>query len=242
VAAKRLIYQVLLFQDRALSLELGACLWAAFEEVQTFYNRALPAEYRRLYAAPAVAKHVVQEDADRIVRIDDKFPWESAAGGFAGTYKAEKVVQLVREMFALEAESYVVIVIDKELTPPQGWRYIIWDGDDKTWAVISIAPIDPHYWRQETKGRIATIKHRVRTACLDSVGVALGLEECDNLGCFLLKDVDSVENLDAMVCLGPEHKQPELTNCGFWPTPANPDKVQRVSAHMGPLFDGGSDE
>jgi hypothetical protein len=109
------------------------------------------------------------------------------------------------------------IVTDHSITPPEGWRYIIWDGTETDDAVASIVPLDPETWGIDDKNRMATIKHRIRTACLSSIGQFLGLATCRTPTCFLKKPVDSVTDLDVMRSLGPEHtsEAPGLTGWGF---------------------------
>jgi|SRR5271157_2230380 len=123
----------------------------------------------------------------------------------------------------------MILVTDQQITPPPDWRYIIWDGI-RAGSVISIAPTNPNYWHADDPDRVATIKHRVRTACLCSVGEFLGLKRCQNPTCLLYAEVDSVSCLDGMVLLGREHRKKKLTNHGFEPKPRQPNVVQPIIA------------
>ncbi len=126
----------------------------------------------------------------------------------------------------------LIVVTDQEISPPEGWRYIISDdivSDDGSEAcVISVAPTDPWYWSEDNDARSATIKHRIRSICLCAVGEYLGLKRCNNPRCFLYKDIDSVTTLDWMLLMGPEHRKKRLTMHGFAPRPEKPDEVQPV--------------
>ena len=128
----------------------------------------------------------------------------------------------------------LIIVTDQEISPPEGWRYIISadivSDDGSEACVISVAPTDPCYWSEDNDARLATIKHRIRSICLCAVGEYLRLKRCNNPRCFLYKDIDSVTTLDYMLLMGPEHRKKGLTMHGFAPRPEKPDEVQPVIA------------
>ena len=105
------------------------------------------------------------------------------------------------------------------------WRYIIWDGSQND-GVVSVAPTDPKYWRQQDAARVATIKHRVRTACLSLAGEFLGFSRCENPSCLLYGNVDSVLALDLMSEFGLEHDVQGLTGFGFEPVVREPANLQ----------------
>ena len=126
-----------------------------------------------------------------------------------------------------------MLVTDQELTPPKGWRYIIWD-EIQSGTAISIAPTDPVYWRYSDENRVAIIKHRIRTAGLSVAGTFLGLKRCEEENCFLYDDVDSVTRLDEMVYLSGHHGLQELANRGFVTRPDDPNRVQNIEV-VGPL-------
>ena len=99
--------------------------------------------------------------------------------------------------------------------------------------MVSAAPTDPMFWRQHDPFRVATIKQRIRAACLGIAGEHIGFESCDNPTCFLFNDVDSVTTLDSMLEFGPEHSVVELTGRGFEPQPTHPATVQPLKKKVG---------
>jgi hypothetical protein len=105
-------------------------------------------------------------------------------------------------------------------------------------TVVSTQPIDPEYWRSSDNNRLATIKHRVRTACLSAVGEMLDLKRCDNPRCVLYEDVDSVVRLDAMVQLGSEHDIPALTGKGFDVVAPHLSRPQSLKENPAPADEG----
>jgi hypothetical protein len=121
----------------------------------------------------------------------------------------------------------LLLVTDQEITPPPDWRYVLWDSC-RNGVVVSIAPIDPHYWSERGEYRVQTIKHRVRVACCAALSEMLGLERCDNPTCLLYASVDSVISLDQMILLGPEHNIPALADHGFDARPSDPAQVQPI--------------
>jgi hypothetical protein len=123
--------------------------------------------------------------------------------------------------------SFLMIVTDQEIEPPADWRYIIW-SEFSNGQVVSVAPTDPSYWRERSANRLGAIKHRVRTAGMCIVGVALGLTRCDNPRCFLFGQVSSAEVLDSMVVLGGEHSWTLLTGWGYSPRPTDPSHMQQM--------------
>ena len=130
----------------------------------------------------------------------------------------------------------MVLVTDREITPPINWRYIIWD-DVPEGSVVSVAPTDPNYWHEKDEARAATVKHRIRTACIQIVGEILGLDTCSNPTCFLYDNVPSVTTLDEMIALGPEHDVESLALRGFEARPDRPEEIQPVV--LNPVREGG---
>lgn len=270
------IVQVLLFKDAEKSVELGPPLWAAFKELEEFYNRAMPPRsYHRFYLAERVpvavqAEMVPDPMSEAWGRIaaelgSDTF-WATARGRYIRTFDQDKLGARVRDLLMRLAndnpesfkwlgspgpadpdvtslskqlrEGYLLLVTDQEITPPPEWRYIIWD-DCRNGSVVSIAPTDPHHWRERDEARIATIKHRVRTACLSVLGEQFGFGRCNNPMCFLHQDVNSVTDLDQMVFLGPEHHLPQLSFHGFAPRPDEPTEVQPIIPKPAPAGESG---
>jgi hypothetical protein len=133
----------------------------------------------------------------------------------------------------------LIIVTDQEITPREDWVYIVSDdivADDGSLAsVISVATTDPLYWREDNENRLATIKQRVRSLCLQAVGQYHGLKRCSNMFCFLYGDengnIGSITELDYMLMLGPEHRKTRLSKHGFaWPQV--PEAVQPVTDEL----------
>lgn len=232
--------------------ELNLPLYAAFKEVEKFYNFGKErANFRFLLlsedaireshekSAPSKlwnfifgSKHSEEKEANSFssaTRISlEKSTNEhlkEVRGRFSRTYDSEKIIKLVENTIGEdEIRARAVIVIDKELTPPSQWRYVIWFN-----RVISTLPIDPLYWGHQNTLRIAVIKHRVRTACLQVVGQLLGIGRCLNETCFMYRNVDSVVRLDKMLRFGDEHSSLcELANYGFDPKTSNPGETQPV--------------
>jgi hypothetical protein len=234
---------VLFMPDKA-SVELGPALWAAFKEVEKFYNTGKKRVDFRFHDIGGTIREINDRSITLYLRNllfrgarshsnEEKKQDLSkrAKGKFFGTVDAWKVSRLVDELLKRESEAKV-IVIDEELTPPRDWRYIIWLN-----RVISTVPIDPRHWGVNDPFRIAIIKHRVRTACLSIVGNLIGLGRCGNENCFLYRNVDSVMRLDEMVKLGPEHRIGELEERGFNVLSDDPRAIQPVV--LNPMPRGG---
>jgi len=245
------IVQVLLLFDAQTSSELGLALWAALVEAERFYNLEKPrAKFQRYYISPNTppipgllgsalrgvgkffsgnrmaeyaASHLSQDES--LQSSESSF---KAAGRYKNTYDQTKLGQAVGELLSGKVEyKQLLIVTDREITPPNDWRYVIWDSINGG-VVISIAPLDPKYWRNRDPNRIATVKYRARAAVLSCIGSMLGLDRCDNPDCFLFRDVDSVSTLDLMSELGPEHHIDELKGRGFQPIVNDPSIIQNV--------------
>jgi len=222
-------------QDNAA--ELTAVLWTALHEVDTFYNHAgKRARFVRYLAAGSAAPPVSGADRqwldDRGVTFLEGVR-NMARAGRRQTFETKRIISATRELAGAEAlgkNRHLVAITDLELTPPPQWRYLISDGAAGD-SVISIAPIDPRYWREREADRVGIIKHRVRTACLAVVGETLGLKECDNEKCIMFGNVDSVTRLDTMVLLGPEHNIEGLIEQGFSAKPSNPLESQWLMAN-----------
>jgi hypothetical protein len=237
--SKRTIIQLLLFRDQKLSRELGPALWAAFHEVEAFYNAGEQrAIFLRAYFAPKVAKRFrkaaewTKKPWDEIAdQLQDAENWKRVYGRLRRTCDQMTLASWARRLTGPHSPgTHLVLVTDQEITPPKALRYIIWDHvGDKDWdTVISATPVDPKYWQISDERRIATVKHRIRVACLSSVGSALGIASCENNNCLRCKPVNSVLDLDRMIYLGEEHAVPELALRGFDPAPAEPAMEQPV--------------
>lgn len=244
------ILQVLVLFDSEASREIGLPLWATLIEAERFYNLGIPrAKFQRYYISsyappiPGLVGSAVRgvgkilagtwmaEDAVKLLSQDESLqpsPSFKAPGRYKNTYDQTKLGQAVRDLLSSKLEyNRLVIITDREITPPTDWRYVIWDSISGG-VVISIAPLDPKYWRDRDPNRIATIKHRARAAVLSCTGSMLNLERCDNPDCFLYRDVDSVTALDLMSKLGPEHRIAELSGQGFQPIINDPALIQNV--------------
>ncbi|MBV8309496.1 MAG: hypothetical protein JO344_03760 [Planctomycetaceae bacterium] len=226
------IHQILLFSNAANSNELGLTLWAVFKEVEHLYDgHDKRVSFRRSCLAESVPKEVQGEVSlpwETIAStLKDPNQWQQAHGRYTRTFDQQKLLDLALGLIGdPKREDQVVLVTDKEITPPSQWRYIIWSGC-KGGTVVSVAPTDPVYWSQTDPNRILTIKHRVRVACCSTVGEKLGLQRCDNPNCFLYKHVDSVSTLDHMLYIGEEHELKELDRRGFAKVD-DPTQVQPV--------------
>lgn len=242
------LIQVLLVRNPDICEDVGEALWAALKEIELFYNLgAMRVSCRRYFLtplipswwgrsvfkfirgdfSPGIEPEAVANDA-QIATLRDASFWQKAQGKYSRTYNQDALGQQVRELLGPEtSDKLLMLVTDQELTPPKGWRYIIWDGI-QTGAAISIAPTDPQYWRDTDANRVATIKHRIRTAGLSVAGTFLGLKRCEEENCFLYDDVDSVTRLDEMVYLSAHHGLTELANRGFATRPDDPNRVQTV--------------
>lgn len=244
------VTQVMLIRRKETSPELTSALWAVLKEVESLYNHDKPrARFRRLtlsrheigspllrpFQLSRELRHALKQGTDAGTRSPDpleKF-FERVRGRYIGTVDQGSIADRVREAVGVPPDSgalhALLIVVDEELTPPEGYRYLIWETRPATRdAIVSIVPTDPNYWREEVSDRVAVIKERVRVACLSAVGELLGFERCDNPRCFLCEDVYSVAQLDDMVCIGPEHGEADLTEKGFPIRADHPEKPKPV--------------
>ncbi len=232
----RIIQLLVLFDEESVR-ELSPLLWAVLIETERFFNHDQPrAAFERHFISPhEPPSNMLLSTVRTVARLFGRdiggaqallceqerrpYPAESEVsiqGKYAKTINQRKVWRTVRKAIGTEHdETYLLIVTDREITPPPEWRYIIWDGDGERNGIVSVAPTDPTYWRQRDPSRYATIKHRVRAACLSITGEYLGLTRCDNCSCFLYEDVGSVLTLDTMTGLGGEHELPRLAGLGF---------------------------
>jgi hypothetical protein len=227
---------VLLLRNPSAQDELGPALWAAFREVESFYNSDMRrAAFRRFFLSEQTPSEQVLEllragqDAATPQPLWHQAPpslWEVNGSRQVRTYDARKINASVRDLLGDQLTGTPVIVTDQELTPPPDWRYILFEN-----RVISLAPMDPKYWRTKDPRRVATIKHRARTTCLLNVGSLLGLGRCGNDHCFLYSNIDSVMRLDAMIKLGGEHNIVGLENRGFEVFSDEPQAVQPILDH-----------
>jgi hypothetical protein len=268
------IVQILLLFDKQSSVEYGSALWAAMHEVEAFYKLGgRPVNVHRLYMSTYVpASNIIGAtwrylfspkdlaDAVDLLRQDKHASLSpglaTAAVPDSPTYDQRKLIGIARDQILREefgpagATIPLMIVTDKLITPPEDWRYIIWDSWSETEstaptgtyltdsdsfsppphsAVISTVPLDPTYWNIVDDNRVATIKDRARTAAMSVCGTFLGLHRCRNRRCFLYRSVDSVQDLDFMDRIGPEHSEVEkLNGRGFQASVANPSVVQEV--------------
>jgi predicted Zn-dependent protease len=245
----REIVLALLFRDPAAARDFGPFLWAALREVEAFYNAdEIRAKYFRVFLAPEIPAAFRKESGwpewalqGIEAEVGDESKWQAARGTFSRTCDPEKLAAWTRHLIGPHSRGRrLVLVTDAEITPPKGSRYIIWRatrGVASKATVVSAAPTDPSYWKTRDSRRLATIKHRVRTACLSSVGAALGIKKCKNPACFRCKPVESVVDLDRMRYLGEEHNVPGLALRGFerWPQTYAGPKPARGLAGVRPL-------
>jgi predicted Zn-dependent protease len=242
------IIQVLLLFDEQSATDYGSPLWTSLHEVEAFYNlhgRRINAQ--RFYISPDVVMGpylapTQAKTALDLLRQDERLQTSVAHNERiklnTKTYDQKRLFELtrdkvLRELFGTPAsEIPLMIITDRPITPPENWRYIICD----TWpppnpgAVISTVPLDPAYWQTNDQRRVATIKERTRAAIISICGQFLGLQRCHNRRCFLYSSVESVNDLDLMVTVGPEHSSEikGLIGHGFERTAADPGIVQQV--------------
>jgi hypothetical protein len=214
-------------------------VWATFQEIENFYNRDKERfKCWRGFLGPSVPTEILRDVCGDCAfvcpsGVSDAF-WHSVRGKFIATIDQRLVGDAIREFFQpdLPADAKFCIVTDQELTPPPDFRYIIWDDcaqDPSEGGIASLAPLDPRHWRIKDPDRLATIKRRVRTACISITGECLGFKRCENPRCFLYLYVDATEPLDEMALLGPEHPGLEsLFGSSFTVDGGSPEQVQDV--------------
>jgi hypothetical protein len=228
------IVQVLALKRSPDSEQLGLALWAAFEEIEKFYNLG----EQRLHCTRFVLNSDSGGSLSEVIQplgtltsnpeptAYDTDLWLGLQGKFRRTIDQEMLGSFIRNRLSqAHNNSFLTIFTDQEIEPPPNWRYVIWDTISNG-AVVSAAPTDPNYWRERSSNRFGTIKHRVRTAGISVTGVQLGLKRCENPGCLLFDDVGSTIALDSMVVLGAEHGWSSLAGFGYPPRPADPAQVQ----------------
>lgn len=148
---------VLLFADDRNSLELGQVLWAAVHEVAGLYG-ALPdaPEFWHFYFArkvPDVLRGEAESTRTLIRKLFEEEEWERTRGRYSRTWDARRLIEQVRALLSVDPGG-MIVVFDHEITPPSGWRYIIWDGAMPD-SVVSVAPTDPLYWSEKNDNRLA---------------------------------------------------------------------------------------
>lgn len=195
--------------------DLRNVLDSVVKEVDSFYNRDKP----RL-SINIENRYSREMSTQRFV--------DGVRGKFRGVYDQwELAKQARRTIGGPKKDEVLIIITDLEITPPEGWRYILWTMIEEN-AVISLAAMNPEYWGSSGRSFLATVKHRTRSACLKVIGSYVDLNACENSRCFMYNKVDSVTRLDEMVLLGVEHRLEALTNMGFSPRPSYPLEVQEI--------------
>jgi hypothetical protein len=211
-------------------------VWATLSEVEQFFLEVLPSS--SFHRARVIANRVSMPSDTIPTFFPSREYWDNVSGKYRRTVDHERVAELVRsELRAAVTDSgddRLLIITDQELTPPKDWSYIIWDGTSDA-SVISLLPLDPQYWmasRFADREIGATIKRRLRAACICSVGEWLGMFRCEDPECFLFRDIDNVDRLDSMLRLGSEHLRelPGIENrVGMYFTDSGePEKVESL--------------
>jgi hypothetical protein len=303
VKATNPILLVLLFREAKASKELGPALWAALQEVESFYTLGWPrSSFRRLYLSNEVPDSVVgnaplDQEATRAAFTDRNF-WSLVKGRYTRTLDQNRLANLTREKLKLlapdqpESSAFsewlrtgridsgpasgspsaqpgsdkrstrnrhedtrvgkddwgvdqiskltLIIVTDQEITPREGGGYAVSDdmvsNDGSLASVVSVATTDPLYWNEDNNTRLATIKQRVRSACLGTLGEYYGLKRCNNMHCFLYGDeggnIGSITALDYMLLMGAEHRKKKLALHGFAAVPEAPEAVQPITVFL----------
>jgi hypothetical protein len=225
---------VLLITDERITSRFGQVAWLAVSEAA------------QLYEGGAGGELTIPIDASRVVAVRPHIGSRNASvapvGDHESVLRPEQVAEIVREqsvtgettvgsqgalvdqhaMVALVRDALdvagpnMVVVTDRPLMPPPGYRYLIWEAVPGGVA-MSMATLDPEYWGEwsdeTTRQRI--VKRRLRAALCSVLGTAIGLVRCDNPQCFLYADVDRVTRLDDFVRIGEEHFVSSLTGRGF---------------------------
>jgi len=150
---------------------------------------------------------------------------KGAQGKYSGTYDPYKLIETTREFIG--SHDRLLLLTNFEISPHENWRYFLWENYNNA-SVVSVASMDPMYWRMEDPHRLPTLKHRARVACLNAVGRQIGLNSCENYRCFLFDPVKSVTDLDDMILLGPEHDLVGLTNKRFSTNLEKPEKMDSL--------------
>lgn len=241
---------VMLFHRPELITEFGAALWAAFQEVKHFYTAADPAVGFSLHRMIVQGCESLLSLRDGRELLVPSTLWDAAWGPYSGTIDHTRLIHKVRETLPEERDRPLLVVIDEELTPPEGFRYVMWlDSKINAATVLSLSTLDPQYWTEVAPGpRLVSVdsdstksdcvrktitKRRARTLSLLIVGSFLGLSRCNTPNCFLYEQTTSVARIDQLVQLGPEHagELPEIENvigASFPYESANPEKVDSL--------------
>jgi hypothetical protein len=249
--------QVLVLFEEKNAQDYGLAIWAALHEVEQFYKPAAPnLSYRRYLVSPAsLQSSFLSQIAHSLGRIFVNATEVSALDVLASEniqpmpkklratetsiVDQSDLAETVREVIHESSQSRMMIVTDRAIMPPADWRYIIWDEVRPTeleslppppMAVLSLAPLDPLYWREPHDNRVPTIKARARAAALSITGSMLGIESCSDRSCFMFKPVSSVLTLDSMRRFGRGHGRPELEDRGFEAKAPDPTVIQKVLA------------
>lgn len=227
------LLQVLLFAEEQNLRDYGRAVWVAFEEVATFYQRAMPelSYHRFVYDSGGTDPDTLRaewSEAPGVAPGLGSSLWQSLRSRPSAVFDQEKMVDTVRRALGERcSDSRLLVCTDQQIRPPEDWRYILWDVVGKD-VVVSTAAMDPNYWGARIPDRVATIKHRMRTAALSGTGEQLGLKRCSKAICLLYREVVSVECLDTMLLLGREHGVSSLEGLGFDPRPREPGERQEI--------------
>ena len=231
-----LLQAIVLFDD-ANAHDYGLALWALLHEVERFYRPLdLKRKFARFYISPTAPEKSllgqflhglgnVMYGKQVTSALDVLRPTEviatrdqerAAVGPYGRVIEQAKLTEVVRQMIGCSNLPVpLMIVTDRAITPPPEWRYVIWAGTSNIDSVLSVAPLDPNFWRERDPHRILTIKRRARSAALSITGEHLGIRRCDNPECVMFANVDSVTTLDDMTTFGSEHELPELEGREF---------------------------
>jgi hypothetical protein len=196
--------------------EFGAATWAALREVETLYIAADPTASFSMF-------RLISQDSETLLSIHDDRQllvqpglWNTTWGRYSGTIDHSKMVRAVRDLLPGQNSNPMLLVVDEELTPPEGFRYLMWmESKSDGGTVLSLSTLDPQNWMEvsssskspqpTTTTRKAITKRRVRAASLLIVGGILGLKRCEKPNCFLYEKTTSVVHIDQLMQLGSEH-------------------------------------
>jgi hypothetical protein len=143
--------------------------------------------------------------------------WRQSQGRFTGTYEVQNIAKVARAQLPQDSDVGLrIIVTDQEITPPEGFTYIIWDrivSDQGIEAVVSTVPMYPSYWGAIDPDPLSVVRSRLVSVCCLLIGEeALGLRRCDTPTCFLYEKVPTVSTLDAMTRFCDKHGNAELAS------------------------------
>ncbi len=226
---------VMALRRPAFITEFSTIIWSVYHEVRKFCFWRF---FRTTERFPTVAelcfnmtfRRIIPPDSrDCLLGLDEEKSvaappefWNKMLRPHLRTVRPSVMARMVRQILPVDRRSdRLVIIVDEKLTPPTGLLHAVWrlttnvTGQDC--IVLSLLPLDPYDGNHAIPGpgsptavrRRVITKHRLRAACLSTIGIDMGLKACGWNDCFMYKAPQSVWHLDRMTKLGTEHA-PEL--------------------------------